>query len=234
MRKIGRNEPCPCGSGKKYKKCCIDKEIQKDKINIFKPLHKIDLIIEEGNALLIKEKTKEACLTWEKAWEEVKKVLTSEIRSVSELDRFIGSDGGVFNWCQDYEMQLGNAGFEDPSFFEKRITYCRDFVELLPESDSLIIENMRRAEAESYFALGKTDEGEKAFKALIKDFPNSAWVYIGWGDMYWTYRISDKIPCDYEKAEKIYREALGKDVDDKEAVLERLAELEEEKKKANL
>jgi hypothetical protein len=23
--KIGRNEPCPCGSGKKYKKCCINK-----------------------------------------------------------------------------------------------------------------------------------------------------------------------------------------------------------------
>lgn len=23
MKKIGRNEPCPCGSGKKYKKCCI-------------------------------------------------------------------------------------------------------------------------------------------------------------------------------------------------------------------
>lgn len=22
--KIGRNDPCPCGSGKKYKKCCID------------------------------------------------------------------------------------------------------------------------------------------------------------------------------------------------------------------
>jgi uncharacterized protein YecA (UPF0149 family) len=21
-RKVGRNEPCPCGSGQKYKKCC--------------------------------------------------------------------------------------------------------------------------------------------------------------------------------------------------------------------
>jgi preprotein translocase subunit SecA len=21
-RKVGRNEPCPCGSGKKYKQCC--------------------------------------------------------------------------------------------------------------------------------------------------------------------------------------------------------------------
>ena len=24
--KIGRNEPCPCESGKKYKKCCINKD----------------------------------------------------------------------------------------------------------------------------------------------------------------------------------------------------------------
>ena len=27
--KIGRNEPCPCGSGKKYKRCCIDKVEQR-------------------------------------------------------------------------------------------------------------------------------------------------------------------------------------------------------------
>ena len=24
-QKIGRNEPCPCGSGRKYKKCCLKK-----------------------------------------------------------------------------------------------------------------------------------------------------------------------------------------------------------------
>ncbi|MCP4622078.1 MAG: zinc chelation protein SecC [bacterium] len=23
MKKIGRNKPCPCGSGKKFKKCCL-------------------------------------------------------------------------------------------------------------------------------------------------------------------------------------------------------------------
>lgn len=26
--KIGRNEPCPCGSGKKYKHCCVQKKGQ--------------------------------------------------------------------------------------------------------------------------------------------------------------------------------------------------------------
>lgn len=27
-RKLGRNDPCPCGSGKKYKKCCLHRVIQ--------------------------------------------------------------------------------------------------------------------------------------------------------------------------------------------------------------
>jgi hypothetical protein len=27
-KKVGRNDPCPCGSGKKYKKCCYPKEFK--------------------------------------------------------------------------------------------------------------------------------------------------------------------------------------------------------------
>jgi uncharacterized protein YecA (UPF0149 family) len=26
FKDVGRNDPCPCGSGKKYKKCCLGKE----------------------------------------------------------------------------------------------------------------------------------------------------------------------------------------------------------------
>ncbi|WP_342303645.1 SEC-C metal-binding domain-containing protein [Methanolobus sp. ZRKC5] len=29
--KIGRNDPCPCGSGKKYKKCCMFKDKEEKK-----------------------------------------------------------------------------------------------------------------------------------------------------------------------------------------------------------
>lgn len=29
MEKVGRNEPCPCGSGKKYKNCHMDAEAAK-------------------------------------------------------------------------------------------------------------------------------------------------------------------------------------------------------------
>ena len=24
---VGRNDPCPCGSGKKFKRCCIDRDV---------------------------------------------------------------------------------------------------------------------------------------------------------------------------------------------------------------
>ncbi len=30
--KVGRNDPCPCGSGKKYKKCCLADQIIQDNI----------------------------------------------------------------------------------------------------------------------------------------------------------------------------------------------------------
>lgn len=30
MLSIGRNDPCPCGSGKKYKKCCLPRNEQRD------------------------------------------------------------------------------------------------------------------------------------------------------------------------------------------------------------
>ena len=30
MAKIGRNDPCPCGSGKKYKQCSLPRERARD------------------------------------------------------------------------------------------------------------------------------------------------------------------------------------------------------------
>ncbi len=30
-QRVGRNDPCPCGSGKKYKKCCLSKDAENTK-----------------------------------------------------------------------------------------------------------------------------------------------------------------------------------------------------------
>ena len=51
--KLGRNDPCPCGSGKKYKKCCLNKPSQ---VHKFK--HDISIVyagIKNINSQLIKK-----------------------------------------------------------------------------------------------------------------------------------------------------------------------------------
>ncbi|MCL6591025.1 MAG: hypothetical protein K6U80_13855 [Firmicutes bacterium] len=63
----------------------------------------------------------------------------------------------------------------------------------MPDSDKLIVENIRRAEAESYFQTGGSEAGEKAFQSLAGDFPGLPRVYIGWGDMYCLFRNRDKM-----------------------------------------
>ncbi len=52
MRKIGRNQPCPCGSGKKYKRCCANDapNLRRIRINLPFPADRIHsaLIDHEG------------------------------------------------------------------------------------------------------------------------------------------------------------------------------------------
>ncbi len=45
MKKIGRNDPCHCGSGKKYKKCCLEKD---EKERYLKTLNKLNENIEDS------------------------------------------------------------------------------------------------------------------------------------------------------------------------------------------
>ena len=45
--KVGRNEKCPCGSGKKFKKCCLNNQTNQSKTNP---------IISEYNSLIFKDR----------------------------------------------------------------------------------------------------------------------------------------------------------------------------------
>lgn len=55
MSKVGRNDPCPCGSGKKYKKCCIDKPLpEKSQISFEEYLDSF-WSYEEANAMSTEE-----------------------------------------------------------------------------------------------------------------------------------------------------------------------------------
>jgi len=191
---------------------------------------KLDQMMQEGYNLYLEQKVTEACRVWLEVWQHLKERFTPDMKSIRDAERVFSGRQSLFNWCQDLEDALHGAAMKDPSFHHKRLEYCRDFCSLFPESDGLIMENMKRAEAESYFALGMVERGEQAFRDLAKEFPDSAWVYIGWGDMYWPIWVS-KAPHDYDKAARLYRMAWERNPDCREEVLERLRELEEARRR---
>jgi hypothetical protein len=315
--KIGRNTPCPCGSGKKYKKCCMNKHnaqptqppgnrrihwsleeiesLSTDEIvsklrsfgvpfetaqfledvkkfysggelaghwlkeppvtvtgfdedflwmasiilwNRLAPevtsSERLNDMMQQGYQLLKKggkrgtrKNVMEACNIWLEVWERLKPRFRADMKSIQDAECVSNGLQSLFNWCQNLEMELHNAGLEDPSFFERRIQYCREFCDFFPDSDELLMHNMRRAEAEAHFALGREAEGDRLFQVLIERFPDNAWGYIGWGDMY-LWQIKDRGLRDTERAERIYKMGLNSDVKDKKDILDRLRDLEKE------
>lgn len=189
-----------------------------------------DKMMQKGYDLLREDEVAAACDLWLEVWDELKNKFSSNLKAIDQADKVFYGAQSLYNWCQDLEMELGNAGMDDPAYLEKRIKYIQEFCSLFPESDRLIMENMKRAEAESYFALGRVEEGEKLFARLVEEFPKSAWSYIGWADQYWLFPFNEDFTPNYEKAEEIYRMALAKDIDNREAVMERLKSLAERKK----
>ena len=324
MAKTGKNDPCPCGSGRKYKKCCMGnktttitappvlsvlnpnlpssdfkqslfpdrwwledlEEMSTEEIiqqleefgvpfskeKFLEDVHKfysawalgvswlddngitglgldedfvcfapivlwkrlapdvinsemLDDMMQKGYD--IENDDPEMCTLWLEVWEHLKKRFTPDMKSIEDAEKVFSGLQSLFNWTQDLEMELGNAGLKDPSFYEKRIKYCQEFCELFPESGSSFILNMKRAIAESYFALGVTEEGDRLFQELVTEFPESAWSYIGWGDMYGELRYKTT-PFDYEKAKHIYKLGLEKASEHKDDLIDRLEELEKE------
>ena len=62
-KRISRNAPCPCGSGKKYKKCCYGKDFdfeKDDQGNVFKSIPMSEEMAVIGDNYL----SPSCCLNW--------------------------------------------------------------------------------------------------------------------------------------------------------------------------
>lgn len=181
-------------------------------------------LMQEGYRLLESGKGAAACDRWLEAWKCVLQMATPEMRTETAFDDANpGMMQPVYNWCSDLEMGLHNAGVEDPSYYERRVRYVREFLAQFPNVDELRYCNFRRAEGEALWALGREAEGDAVFQTLVEKLPDSAWGYIGWSDQYSWGR--NRAP-DYARAEALLFKALERPkLDDRDSVLERLVRL---------
>lgn len=328
MKSTGRNDPCPCGSGKKYKKCCLNssastvlthnlqrllqqpaerqdrrhfrnvealsteeiisrlkgfgvqfddlqfqqdvrrflsaEELSKDWFKRFTistsgfdddfiwlacvilwkrlapdvtSADQIDDLIDKGYHYLEQpdksSRTPEikASGVWLEAWELLKQRFLPQVQSVEELDRIYRGSVTLSYWVSDLEAECYNAGRDEPERYHRRIAFCREFCQLLPESRASFFLEMRRAEAETYYYVNRKEEGEAAFRSLVEDYPENVWGYIGWGDAYhWSFD-SNQEP-NFDRAEQIYRMAFDHGLGNDDDLQERLKSLNESRQAA--
>ncbi len=108
----------------------------------------------------------------------------------------------LFNWSQDLEDALWNAGREDREFLRARIAVCEEALRRFPDGDELMVENRRRAVAESYFELGEADGAEALFERWLAADPRWGWGWIGWVDLHF---FTSHRPKDYGRAGELLR-----------------------------
>ncbi len=202
------------------------KETLKD-FDLIEFISKIDEIINEGKNFEMEGNETLACDIWLNAWDLLKSKIDKNVKSLETLDNMYSNQESIHDWCMNFEMILGNAGMKNPTFYNKRIKYCNEFIQLLPDSHKSIIEIMNIAVAESLFYIEKYDESEKEFESLSKKFPKSPWIYIRWGDLYYLSINNNKYPKNIEKAKNLYNKALTMKIDKetKEIIMDRLAEI---------
>lgn len=168
-----------------------------------------------------------ACRIWLEAWNDVLRIFDkSGMQSIQEFDERFGGTQSLFNWIQDLEDELWNAGLADRQFLTARIAICEEGLRRFRTDDELLTENRRRALAESYYELGETASAEALYRGWLHLDPRWGWGWIGWSDC---YRFTRTALRDWGKSEQLLREGLAvAEVRDRADLIDRLADLCEE------
>ncbi len=131
MTKISRNDPCPCGSGKKYKKCCLPiketEAIEQRKIseqNIKNAYMAIDALDELSNSVLDLIKAKEFDKA-ESVCNELRRKYPAQIDGIERMAMVYEARGDIEK-ASEYYLKSAEFMRSNPGFDEEGIQWALD------------------------------------------------------------------------------------------------------------
>jgi tetratricopeptide (TPR) repeat protein len=245
--KIGRNEPCPCGSGLKYKRCCWDRDrLQPPDEFVVSPRpmpedignpapdyggksilddERYAPLFEEGYEAII-DRPEETVARWLELWDRLAADWKAEtLPSGPDL----GHDdqivlGGWFSDLADVLMEVQ----QDPVLARRQAAWVEELLSLWPDWEMVTMNyaNFVDLRAEALYWLGEDEEAERLFSELIAHDPDDPWPLTWWGDQFGGFgpeRLRDRA-----RAEALYEQAAKRfDAADRDIIPDRLAHLDE-------
>ena len=166
-------------------------------------LELLDDKMQAGYARDAENDSHAAVVTWLDAWSDVLRLCDATgISSIEEFDDRFPMTQSLFNWSQDLEMALENAGRDNGELRQSLIEFCEESLRRFPREDQLLTENRRRALGGAYFDAGMTEKAEELFRSWLDADPAWGWGWIGWADCYLPRPAR---PADFARAEQLLR-----------------------------
>ncbi len=237
MSKIGRNDPCPCGSGKKYKKCCLNKEkttTSNEQVPLVNELYGNSLFSyhnqyvhtkkvknEEINKKLLNIYDYGRKMSPKEVMDNYLEVMNSllsyakenNIKTIEELDK----SEQISEFCSNVINDASDVAYnltKDDYDLEKVINYIDRLINILDLDDNTY-EWQIRTKAKILFTLNRITEGEKVLTEELEKNPKATYYYVELIDSF--NDIGNK-----EKAKYYYDLALGyDDIEDRDVIEER-------------
>jgi hypothetical protein len=199
----------------------------------------LDDRMQEGYRLASEGQCTKACESWWKVWQTIRSRLRPEMNTTRGAAAVFDGTQCLFNWVQDFELELLNAALEERRYARIGIQLCKEVLAHFHGEDELFRTNFRanldefhfRANLDEFhFRAGENAEGEHVLLELIRDHPDSATGYVRLADYFSYGPTPDSEPIDRERALELLEQALARPVTDAaDYDLEmRLAELREQ------
>lgn len=187
----------------------------------------VDDKMQAGYAAHGEGDTQQACRIWLETWRAILGIIERrQMRSLDEFDDLFGGTQCVYNWIHDFELQLYNAGLDEPEFFRERISLCETVISQF-SNGSLSTNDFKMALAESHFQLGDREQGDRLFREWLDEEPQCGNGWTSWSHCHWPFANHGE--KDAAKAEQILKEGLAvTGIRDRELILESLAQLYDE------
>lgn len=198
MKKIGRNDPCFCGSGKKYKKCCLLKaENKADELKLMEKFNSMDIFAYHDNYIhtrkVIAPKVNKKLLYIydNKDKMGIKDIIDNYLfvmnyildyakeNNINDIDKLnekaiIGDF--ITNVISDFEEEILNVSKD-----EYDLNILNNYIDKLVSTldlDENTYENNLRCKCHNLFKMGEYELGEKVMVNLINSKNNSIYPYV--------------------------------------------------------
>jgi len=188
---VGRNAPCPCGSGKKYKKCCLDKQLMvaAPAVSVLgNPIRDEHVVandwMEAGYRHMEKRASFPAYRCWQNCWDELLRVLPASVQDPREAEREGAFEGYDFlgNWVQDFGFLLVELAEHHLRPAKYAVEYLPAVLGRFPGLHPDTRQNMEADRARCLAMLGESDKAVAILETMVRQFPESARGYVELAD----------------------------------------------------